>query len=40
VVWEWRTDPVTPENRAFFHVHFSLDGIVTGTSRREDVPLR
>jgi hypothetical protein len=38
VVWEWRIDPSIPGNRAFFHVHFSTDGIVTGTSRREDTP--
>ena len=36
VVWEWRIDPATAGNRAFFHVHFSPDGIVTGTSRREE----
>ena len=38
VVWEWRIDPMTSGNRAFFHVHFSTNGIVTGTSRREDTP--
>ena len=38
VVWDWRIDPATPGNRAFFHVHFSLDGFVTGTSRREETP--
>ena len=36
VVWEWRIDPATAGNRAFFHMHFSPDGIVTGTSRREE----
>ena len=38
VVWDWRIDPVTAGNRAWFHVHFSLDGVVTGTSRREETP--
>ena len=38
VVWDWRIDATVPGNRAFFHVHFSLDGIVTGTSRREESP--
>ena len=38
VVWEWRIDPVTPGNSAWFHVHFSPDGFVTRTSRREEVP--
>ena len=38
VVWDWRIDPATTGNRAFFHVHFSLDGFVTGTSRREETP--
>jgi hypothetical protein len=38
VVWEWRIDPAFSGNRAFFHVHFGPDGIVTGTSRREDSP--
>ena len=38
VVWDWRIDPATTGNRAFFHVHFSLDGFVTGTSRREEAP--
>jgi len=40
VVWEWRIDSVTPDNRAFFDVHFSPDGVVSGTSRREEVPPR
>lgn len=39
VVWEWRIAPQTPGNHAFFHVHFSLDGVVTGTSRREEMPV-
>ena len=38
VVWDWRIDPAISGNRAFFHVHFSLDGFVTGTSRREETP--
>lgn len=38
VVWDWRIEPQIPGNRAFFHVHFSLDGYVTGTSRREESP--
>jgi len=38
VVWDWRIDPVTPGNRAWFQVHFNLDGLVTGTSRREETP--
>lgn len=38
VVWEWRIEPVAPGNRAFFHVHFSPAGVVTGTSRREESP--
>ncbi len=40
VVWDWRIDPVTPGNSAWFHVHFSLDGFVTGTSRREESPVK
>lgn len=36
VVWEWRIDPVSSGNRAFFHVHFSMNGYVTATSRREE----
>ena len=39
VVWEWRIDPAIPGGRAFYHVHFSLDGFVTGTARREDAPI-
>ena len=38
VVWEWRIEPSSPGNKAFFHVHFALDGHVTGTSRRENSP--
>jgi hypothetical protein len=38
VVWDWRIDQALPGNRAWFHVHFSLDGFVTGTSRREETP--
>jgi hypothetical protein len=38
VVWDWRIDPASPGNRAFFQVHFSLDGYVTHTSRREESP--
>ncbi|TRZ90990.1 MAG: hypothetical protein D4R84_15060 [Rhodocyclaceae bacterium] len=38
VVWEWRIDPAFSGNRAFFHVHFSLNGYVTATSRREESP--
>lgn len=38
VVWEWRIEPSSPGNNAFFHVHFSLTGYVTGTSRRENSP--
>ena len=38
VVWEWRVEPRLPGSFAFFHVHFSPDGIVTETSRREDSP--
>ena len=40
VVWEWRIDPTAPDNRAYFHVHFSPDGVVSSTSRREEVPPR
>ena len=36
VVWDWRIEPALPGNRAWFHVHFSPDGFVTGTSRREE----
>ena len=39
VVWEWRIDPVTPGNSAWFHVHFSPEGFVTRTSRREEPPV-
>jgi len=38
VVWDWRIEPALPGNRAWFHVHFSPDGFVTGTSRREESP--
>ena len=38
VVWEWRVTPAMPGVDAYFHVHFSLNGFVTGTSRREDSP--
>ncbi|MCF8178761.1 MAG: hypothetical protein K9J74_09660 [Sulfuritalea sp.] len=38
VVWEWRVATTTPGADAFFHVHFSPNGFVTGTSRREDSP--
>jgi hypothetical protein len=38
VVWDWRIDPAMSGNRAWFNVHFSLDGYVTGTSRREETP--
>lgn len=38
VVWDWRIDPATTGNRAYFHVHFSLDGFVIRTSRREEAP--
>lgn len=38
VVWEWRIEPALPGQRAWFHVHFSPDGFVTGTSRREESP--
>ena len=37
-VWEWRIEPLMSGNNAFFHVHFSLEGFVTGTSRREESP--
>jgi hypothetical protein len=36
VVWDWRIEAALPGNRAWFHVHFSPDGFVTGTSRREE----
>jgi len=39
VVWDWRIDPVTPGNKAWFHVHFTPEGVVTGTSRREEAPV-
>jgi hypothetical protein len=39
VVREWRMEPKTPGNNAFFHVHFTPDGFVTHTSRREEPPL-
>ena len=39
VVWEWKIDPAFPNGRAFYHVHFNLDGIVTVTERREDAPI-
>lgn len=35
-VWEWRIEPRSPGARAFFHVHFDMEGRVTGTSRREE----
>jgi hypothetical protein len=46
IVWEWRIATPFPNNRAFFHVHFTVDGgpesntagTVTGTSRREETP--
>ncbi len=38
VVWEWRIAPSASASSAFFHVHFSPDGFVTGTSRREETP--
>lgn len=38
VVWEWRIAPSGSASSAFFHVHFTLDGFVTGTSRREETP--
>lgn len=38
IVWEWRVQPTMPGHIAFFHVHFSPDGIVTRTSRREETP--
>jgi hypothetical protein len=38
VVRDWRIDPAMPGNRAWFEVHFSLNGFVTGTSRREESP--
>jgi len=37
-VWEWRIAPKAPGNNAFFHVHFDMQGRVTGTSRREESP--
>lgn len=37
LVREWRIEPTARGNNAFFHVHFSLDGVVTGTSRREEL---
>ena len=37
VVWEWRIEPTARGNNAFFHVHFNLEGTVTGTSRREEL---
>ena len=38
VVGDWRIEPALPGQRAWFHVHFSPDGFVTGTSRREESP--
>lgn len=38
VVWEWRIAPTLPGANAFFHVHFDPDGVVTRTSRREELP--
>jgi hypothetical protein len=38
VVWEWRIDAAFPGNRAFFDVHFSPNGYVTATARREESP--
>lgn len=42
IVWDWRIEPRSSGNRAFFHVHFTAEGdapgIVTGTSRREETP--
>lgn len=38
LVWEWRVAPVTAGFDAYFHVHLSPNGFVTGTSRREDSP--
>lgn len=39
VVWEWRIEPTIPGNIAFFHVHFTPEGHVTRSSRREETPL-
>jgi hypothetical protein len=39
VVWEWRIEPSAPANRAYFHVHFDLDGVVIRSSRREETPI-
>ena len=36
VVWEWRIEPMNSGHRAFFDVHFSMNGYATGTSRREE----
>jgi hypothetical protein len=38
VVRDWRIDPAMPGNRSWFEVHFSLDGFVRGTLRRDESP--
>lgn len=36
IVWDWRIEPAASGNRAWFEVHFSPDGYVTSTARREE----
>jgi len=36
VVWEWRIDPLGTGSNAWFRVHFSMDGYVTGAGRYEE----
>ena len=36
-VWDWHIAGSLPSEEAHFHVHFSPDGKVTGTSRRVEV---
>jgi hypothetical protein len=37
MVWEWRIDATAPGTHTWFEVHFTPDGYVTGTSRREEL---
>jgi len=37
IVWEWRIAATAPGAHTWFEVHFTRDGYVTGTSRREEL---
>ena len=37
IVWEWRIDATAPSTHTWFDVHFTPNGYVTGTSRREEL---